>query len=777
TADGWWAGIKVVAPAGLTEDELKEVKYRRLDKDGWTEAKSFWNAKDSKEGDSVHWMGAWLRATPELIASDDDGMLVLNYEFDWYGNGFDGEVQKINFVLDTEKLVLDSEYNYGTIEGITEGLVTSGETDMTITNEDEITLDFSLADASIGRYQDAWWIGVKILAPENMTSEALKDAKYCLNNGTVKSFWQLKDSDDSADRHFITAWLPVTQEYIDNDADGIFNWTYEFDWDGNGFGISTQKFTVSVDANKINRIHSAGCTKVIDKPAKEPECLVDGNTEASHCGVCGLTISVEEVIPAYGGHNFTEKIMDEAHLFAKADCVYYDRYYYSCSRCDVMSEDTYEDTEGSVLLPHERTAKIDDLHLVSPADCLNAAIYYEGCKNCDTVFKDTTFSVGDPKYHLFTVERVTTKAGIGKSGYISFYCKDCGTCDNSPIPLPAVTSIKLGATSYNYTGKAVTPGVIVTDAKGKTLKAGTDYTVAYANNIVPGTATAKVTLRGNYTGSYTLNYKIVVPVTSKVTFASNTSAIKLAWNAVSGAAGYAIYVKNGNGWRLLGTTSNLSVTYSNLPQGTKYTFAVKAGIRYNGRVYWATSYKTINTATTAPATAKIVTSQNTSAIRLTWSAVKGANGYALYLKTSAGWKHLYNTANTTALFTNLKAGTNYIYAVRSITVTASNQYLLGGFREYIAATLPVAPTVNVSVSGGKATIRWNKVAGATGYQVYYKTATGSYVLIKTVGNSVTSITDSGYTAGKNYNFAVRAYKAVSGGYVFGALGGRNVTMK
>ena len=76
-----------------------------------------------------------------------------------------------------------------------------------------------------------------------------------------------------------------------------------------------------LDTEKIKLVHSAGCTKVIDKPAKEPECLVDGNTEASHCDVCGLVRSVEEGVPSYGGHNFTEKIMDEAHLFAKADCV------------------------------------------------------------------------------------------------------------------------------------------------------------------------------------------------------------------------------------------------------------------------------------------------------------------------------------------------------------------------------------------------------------------------------------------------------------------------
>lgn len=780
TQDGWWAGMQVIAPAELTEAELKNVKYRKLTSDGWVES-SFWNAKDSKEGDEVHFMQAWMLATPELIAADDDGLLTINYEFDWYGNGFDGEVQKVNFVLDTEKLVLDSEYNYGTVEGITEGLIAEGTTDITLTNADEITLDFSLADASIGRYMDAWWIGAKILAPEGMTEAELKEAKYRIAKAEgwneAKSFWQFKDSKDGDAQHFITVWLPVTQEYIENDADGIFNWTYEFDWDGNGFGISTQKFTVSIDVNKINRIHSAGCTKVIDIPAKAPTCLEEGNTEASHCGVCGLVLSVYETQPSYNGHNFTEKIMDETHLFAKADCVHYDRYYYSCTRCDVMGEETYEDTEGSELLPHERTRKIDELHLVSPADCTNAAIYYEGCKNCDTVFKDTTFAEGTPKYHLFTVSKVTSKAGIGYEGYISFYCKDCGTGDNDPIPFAGIASVKVGASSYNYTGKAIAPAVTVKDADGKTLKKGTDYTVTYSNNIIPGTASAKVTFKGSYTGSYTVKYNIVIPATSKITFVSNNSAVKLTWAKVSGAAGYMVYQKTANGWKTLGTTTKNEAILTKLTQGTRYTYAVKAAIRYNGKIYWASAYSTINTATTAPATSKIVTAQNTSAIKLTWNAVKGANGYAVYLKTATGWKHLGNTTKTTATFTKLKAGTNYIYAVRSITLTASKQYVLGGYRQIVAATLPVAPTINVSVSGGKATIKWNKVAGATGYQVYYKTASGSYVLIKTVGASVTSITDSGYTAGKNYTFAVRAYKAVSGGYVYGGLKTKTVTMK
>jgi lysophospholipase L1-like esterase len=53
--------------------------------------------------------------------------------------------------------------------------------------------------------------------------------------------------------------------------------------------------------------------------------------------------------------------------------------------------------------------------------------------------------------------------------------------------------------SYIYTGAAITPAPTVT-LNGTTLTAGTDYTVSYADNTDPGTATYTITSIGNYTG-------------------------------------------------------------------------------------------------------------------------------------------------------------------------------------------------------------------------------------------------------------------------------------
>ena len=71
-----------------------------------------------------------------------------------------------------------------------------------------------------------------------------------------------------------------------------------------------------------------------------------------------------------------------------------------------------------------------------------------------------------------------------------------------PISIASKTAT-LSQASFVYDGKAKTPSVTITD-----LEAGTDYTVAYANNINAGTAKAVVTGKGNYGGTIEKEFTI-----------------------------------------------------------------------------------------------------------------------------------------------------------------------------------------------------------------------------------------------------------------------------
>lgn len=70
------------------------------------------------------------------------------------------------------------------------------------------------------------------------------------------------------------------------------------------------------------------------------------------------------------------------------------------------------------------------------------------------------------------------------------------------------------------------------------------------------------------------------------------SKISLAWNKVSKATGYEIYVKSGRSWKKLATTSGKSYTAKNM-SGTK-TFKIRAYRKYNGvNYYGAYTEKTV----------------------------------------------------------------------------------------------------------------------------------------------------------------------------------------
>ena len=66
---------------------------------------------------------------------------------------------------------------------------------------------------------------------------------------------------------------------------------------------------------------------------------------------------------------------------------------------------------------------------------------------------------------------------------------------------------ELGRTVYTYDGTAKEPTVTVKDGT-KTLVAGTDYDVKYIDNVNAGTATVRITLKGNYSGTITKTFTI-----------------------------------------------------------------------------------------------------------------------------------------------------------------------------------------------------------------------------------------------------------------------------
>lgn len=102
-------------------------------------------------------------------------------------------------------------------------------------------------------------------------------------------------------------------------------------------------------------------------------------------------------------------------------------------------------------------------------------------------------------------------------------------------------------------------------------------------------------------------------------------------------------------------------------------------------------------------------------------------------------------------------------------VTVDNKKIYGEFSNIVSSAPKLtSPTVTLSSKNRKAYIKWSKISGANGYEVYRSTSkSGTYSKVKIVTNgSTTSYTNSNLTKNKVYYYKVRAYRTVSGKKVY-----------
>ena len=129
------------------------------------------------------------------------------------------------------------------------------------------------------------------------------------------------------------------------------------------------------------------------------------------------------------------------------------------------------------------------------------------------------------------------------------------------------------------------------------------------------------------------------------------------------------------------------------------------------------------------------------------------------------------TSKNTIEFTDtgLDTNTTYYYKVRAYRMIA-DQKKYGSYSEIVCAKPVLSKTtITVSSKSKKATIKWNKVLGASGYKVYSATSSdGTYSLKKTITSINTlSYTNTNLVSGKTYYYKVRAYRNVNGKVVYG----------
>ena len=269
--DGWWAGFRITAPAGMTEDQHKTAQFTMR-----SGIKSFWDNKDTQEGADVHYVSIWVPLNDLLSGPMDD----RTYQFDWNNDGI--FEQRIVLSLDSTKITLTKNGAQvypvlGQVSSYSGGVVTGTGTGVVDVFIEDVTLNWSEADASIGRTQ-GWWAGIRVEAPVGLDSATLRNAKLQVRrsesdlweNAEALSFWDYKDSADDASVHYVGLWLPVSPSIVAEYAaagKNITRW-YRFDWDNDG--TYEQEVTFSIDPTGnivLNKVDQTGFGFVVETPA------------------------------------------------------------------------------------------------------------------------------------------------------------------------------------------------------------------------------------------------------------------------------------------------------------------------------------------------------------------------------------------------------------------------------------------------------------------------------------------------------------------------------
>ena len=242
-------------------------------------------------------------------------------------------------------------------------------------------------------------------------------------------------------------------------------------------------------------------------------------------------------------------------------------------------------------------------------------------------------------------------------------------------------SFSLAKTSLPYTGKELTPKVVV-KYRNKTIPSDLFY-ISYRNNKKVGTASVLIETEAWVHNAKVLTFKIVPksPVISKLTYQRTGKGLTLTWGKVGGAHGYYIWRKAGSGsyQKVKTITSGTTVSWTDTAaktNGTKYSYYVNAYRTVGSKTY--TSYRSVIKSYYAVSRTAITSAKNTASRVLTvkWKKNAKASGYRVRVITGSAKKTVtVNSSKTLSkVISGLTKGKTYKVYVQSFMKVGSTKY-------------------------------------------------------------------------------------------------------
>lgn len=270
-----------------------------------------------------------------------------------------------------------------------------------------------------------------------------------------------------------------------------------------------------------------------------------------------------------------------------------------------------------------------------------------------------------------------------------------------------------------------------------------------ANGSYRLTCNACGTVRGTYTAPYVTSIKL--------------NATKLAYTGENRNP-YPV-IKDANGNKLVkGTDYTYKYSKSKRKNVGRYYLTVTLKGKYSGS---KKLYYTVVPKAPSSASAKLYGYDD---IKVSWSKCTGASGYCIYYKTSKSskYKKYKRTTKTYLKFGNLSDNVKYNFKIVPYYKRGDKRYTSTKSKVVSATTLKklAQPTMKRK-SGGKVSLTWKSISGASGYQVYWASSqNGKYNRLCEYSNKYNGVTFS-VGDGTAYWYKTRAYKKVGKKRIYG----------
>lgn len=422
--------------------------------------------------------------------------------------------------------------------------------------------------------------------------------------------------------------------------------------------------------------------------------------------------------------------------------------------------------QGSILAEGEDYELSGDYVVTEPGSYtvkVNGIGFYKGSVEVSYTVKnpENTENPGNPENpscgHSKTKETIIP-ATLTEDGIIERKCSVCGEVIGKKSISHPEQFVLTEQVSYNGTEQR--PEVTVKDAEG-TVISRENYKVTYSNNVNAGNAEVSVTFQKNYSGTKRLSFVITGKAVSELTYSELGDYF---------AAGTSVEpeVTVTDGEKVLSKGRDYTVSYVNNQKVGTGTIKVTGMGNYVGT-------KELNFKMTKKVSGVKAESTSYTTAKITWKKLNGVTGYKVYRATSKKGKYkLVKTikkASTDSMTDKkLTTGKTYYYKVLPYQKAGKNT-INGSDSAIVKAKIVPSEPILVSVKNSaakKAVIKWKKVSGASGYEIYRATSkNGKYKKVKVITKGKTvSYTDSKLAKGKSYYYKIRAYRTVKGKKVY-----------